>query len=145
MTSVVYFAAKWLYSFHPAKNELFYGSTAKPVKMMSIKKKFNYGNIDRLAEWVSVPYDSAESMVIIMPKEGLTLDNMIKSMTEGVFLNITENIYSEETQANVDLTMPTFSISSIVSLVEPFRNVIIIMIEIFDQQLIIHKSLNRWE
>lgn len=132
MTSVVYFAAKWLYSFNPAKNELFYGNTDRPVKMMSIKKKFNYGHIDRLAQWVSVPYDSAESMVIVMPDERLSLDNMIKSMTEGVFLNITENIFKEETQANVDLTMPTFSISSLVSLVEPFRKVIIIMIEIFD-------------
>lgn len=91
--------------------------------MMNIKKKFNYGNINRLAEWVSIPYDSAESMVILLPDENVGLDKLIQNMSEDVFLNITENIYKEETQANVDLTMPTFRISSLVSLVEPFQKV----------------------
>ncbi|CAO1407105.1 unnamed protein product [Diamesa serratosioi] len=122
MTSVVYFAAKWLYTFKPAGNELFYNTNShKSVKMMSIKKKFNYGHINRLAEWVAIPYDSAESMVIIMPEEHISLDKMILNMSEDVFLNITENVNKDETQANVDLLMPTFTISSLVSLVEPFR------------------------
>ena len=128
MTSAVYFSAKWLYAFQPADNGVFYKSSGeqKSVKMMTIKKKFNYGNLNNMAQWIAIPYDSAESMVIIMPAQGISLDSMISRMNHDTFLNITENIYKEETQANVDVTMPTFSISSIVSLVKPFRDVIII-------------------
>ena len=132
MSSVVYFSAKWLYSFKPASSELFYSrEESKYVKMMNIKKKFNYGSIDGLGQWVSVPYDSAESMVVIFPDARIGLDKMIERMTDGVFLNITENISKEETQANVDLTMPTFSISSLVSLVEPFKKVNIIVLKLY--------------
>lgn len=129
MTSAVYFSAKWLYAFQSAPQGLFTKNSGqkKSVKMMTIKKKFNYGKINNMAEWISIPYDSAESMVIILPVEGLPLDTMISNMPQETFLNITENIFKEETQANVDVTMPTFSISSIVSLVKPFREVIIMI------------------
>lgn len=147
MTSAVYFSAKWLYAFQPAANEIFYKSTGeqKPVKMMTINKKFNYGKINNDAEWISIPYDSAESMVIILPSPRVSLDNLIRGLSHNDFVNITENIYKEETQANVDITMPTFSISSIVSLVQPFREVIIITIKLSLNSLIFDNHFIRWE
>lgn len=127
MTSAVYFSAKWLYQFQSAPQGLFTKTSGeqKPVKMMTIKKKFNYGKINNMAEWISIPYDSAECMVIVLPAEGISLDSMISNMPQETFVNITENIFKEETQANLDVTMPTFSLSSMVSLVKPFREVII--------------------
>lgn len=106
-------------------------SSQVPVQMMQIKKKFHWGVFkndsksgEEYAQWVSVPYNSTESMIIILPNEDKTLDETISAIKKDDISQIVK-IISERNSANavVDLTLPKFRIESALSLVPSLKKV----------------------
>lgn len=122
MSSAVYFKGGWIYKFNPAtKGEFFTGNgERKAVPMMTLRKKLPYGNIRKMAEWISIPYNSSDSMIVILPKPDLSLDNFINRFSEEDMDLIMASL-GNDNYANVNLTMPKFKIDSVTSLVKPMQ------------------------
>lgn len=121
MSSAVYFKGQWIFKLNPGGTEDFYVTESTPVKvpMMKLLKKLPYGKIrnGNLCEWISLPYNSNDSMVIILPREGLPLEEMIQNLNiQDVFDSMNIDNYG-----NVSLTLPKFKVESISSLVSPLQ------------------------
>lgn len=91
--------------------------------MMSMKRKFHWGKIANFAEWVAIPYESSDMLVIILPKNGANVDNVMSSMSAVDLGNIIRDIDSDTAKANVNLTLPKFKFESTTNLVEPLQRV----------------------
>lgn len=121
MTSAVYFKGEWIFRLNPGGIEDFYVTQDKPVKvpMMKLLKKLPYGKLDNgnLGEWISLPYNSNDSMVIILPREGLPVEELIQKLNvQDIFDSMTIDSYG-----NVTLTLPRFKVESKSSLVVPLQ------------------------
>lgn len=147
LTSAIYFKGKFIYSFQEAQPGFFYSPTG-PVnsKMMSMKRKFNWGTLGNFAEWVSIPYESSgesdeiiaignsfkplsfvsDALVIILPNKGFSIENVMTTMNVQDLGNLIEAIDSDSSRATVNLTLPKFKLESTTNLVDPLRRVIIL-------------------
>lgn len=126
LISTLYFSGKWYFKFENVTSEDFNLPNGQRIKvpMMKIKKKYNYGKIADYAEWGAIPYESrGESMVIILPKVGTTIDETIERLTNEDILNICDSARSDYTSAELTLTLPKFKLSSTTNLVEPLKKV----------------------
>lgn len=90
---------------------------------MTMKRKFHWGKIGNFAEWVAIPYESSDMLVIILPKSGANVDNVISSMSAVDLGNIIRDIDNDASKANVNLTLPKFKFESTTNLVEPLQRV----------------------
>lgn len=91
--------------------------------MMTMKRKFHWGKIGNFAEWVAIPYESSDMLVIILPKNGANVDNVMSSMSAVDLGNIIRDMDSDTAKANVNLTLPKFKFESTTNLVEPLQRV----------------------
>lgn len=124
MTSAIYFKGKFVYSFSEAKPGIFYTPTgAVSSQMMSMKRKFNWGRLGNFAEWVAIPYESADALVIILPNNGVSLENVMSSMNAQDLANLIQEVDSETSVASVSLTLPKFKIESTTNLISPLQRV----------------------
>lgn len=127
LVSTLYYSGKWLFTFSNTSVEDFTLANGRKIKvpMMKIKKKFNHGKLGDYAEWGSIPYESREAMVMILPKEGTTVDQTIQRMTNEEILNICDSARSDYTSAELTLTVPKFKIASTTNLVDPLKRVFV--------------------
>lgn len=121
MSSAVYFKGGWIYKFNPAtKGEFFTESGPKSCPMMTLRKKLPYGTVGNMADWISIPYNSSDSMIVILPKQNVPLETFIKRFNKNDMNNIMDSLGGDN-YANVNLTMPKFKIDSTASLVKPLQ------------------------
>lgn len=98
LTSAMYYKDSWTYTFHPAGPRTFKTPTGdKTVDMMFMKKKFKSGNLGDYARWVAVPYESDDSLIIILPHENSTVDKVINQMDEQTFNQIMLDLDGDDT------------------------------------------------
>lgn len=89
LTSALYFKSTWIYKFQPAKKGIFKGPKGDvEVEMMQMKQQFRWGKIDDYAEWVAIPYESEDSLVIILPNKNKTLDDVMTTFNERALTEI---------------------------------------------------------
>lgn len=89
LTSAVYYKANFVYRFNPAQPGLFNTPSGQiQVDMMNMKRKFRWGKVGDIAEWVAIPYESEDSLIIILPNKNMNLENVIGAMNEDTFLDI---------------------------------------------------------
>jgi len=125
LASTIFFKGKWQHSFQPAKPDVFYitPERTQTAHFMRIKRRYNFGRIDEIATYVSIPYRSEDAMIVLLPNEGITLDDAIDQLTHEQIYTMIDNVCKDRKIANVNLTMPRFEIDSTSSLVEPLKNV----------------------
>lgn len=98
LASSIYFKASWIYTFQPAVPGTFKTPNGeKTVQMMNMKRKFHSGEIGDYARWVSMPYKSEDSFIIILPHEGFTVDDVTEKMNERAFYNVLSDVDREDT------------------------------------------------
>lgn len=124
LTSAVYFKGNWVYTFQPAVPGVFHAPGGDiQVQMMNQKRKYRWGKIRDIAEWAAMPYESQDSLVIILPNEGQKIDDVIEQITHREIDDIMYNMGNERSNADVNFTLPKFTIESTTNLVEPYQKV----------------------
>lgn len=134
LASTLYFKGKWIYSFTNVSQETFHTPRGDiVVPMMNITRKYNYGKIKDFASWGTIPYESSkETMVIILPEKGVTIDEAINRLTTPDVYSICELAHKDWTTAELTISIPKFKISSTTNLVEPLKKVSRIFLIKFD-------------
>jgi serpin B len=123
LASAIYFKAKWLFEFENIGDKDFTTPEGvKQVQMMRIQeRKFHGGKLDDYATWMTVPYRAEESMLIILPNEGETLDGVIEKLDPKSFENLMYEIKDEDNEVQANVTIPKFKIETSSSLIEPLK------------------------
>ena len=119
LLNAIYFNGSWTHQF-PKKNtrlENFQGYTRdiKKVDMMHQERKFFYADNSRFAA-VELPYGNGQySMTVLLPNEGVSINDMMKQLTAGEFAKLQQQM----SECIVDLKLPRFSTTTNVSLNVP--------------------------
>ncbi|CAG9804157.1 unnamed protein product [Chironomus riparius] len=124
LASTVYFRGQWLFTFNSTQTSDFNLSPNETVQVdtMRIRKKFHSGTFDNIkARWAAIPYNSTESMIVVMPKDGETLDNVIEKMTGYDIKDIVDVVIGYPTLNFVNITLPKFKLKTTVQLTEPLK------------------------
>lgn len=108
-TNALYFKGIWTSKFEKGDTEegLFTNAdnTAATVSYMCQTESFLYGSDDH-ASYVSLPYgNEAYSMVIMLPKEGISAAKLASALTPAVWENRMNSMHRRE----VDLQIPSFT------------------------------------
>lgn len=124
MLSAIYFKGKFVYTFQPSKPGIFNSPSGPiPVQNMNMKQEFRYGKMHDVAEWVAMPYEGNDALVIILPFQNTTIDAVIEGLEYQYFRTILHGLDRDETKAKVNITLPKFKLSSFTNLVEPLKKV----------------------
>lgn len=124
LTSAIYFKGNWVYTFHPAKPGIFHTPKGDvTAEMMNMKRKFRWGKIGDLAQWAAMPYESDDSLVIILPNEDKTVEDVINNLGYRELDDVMTGMDSDSSNADVNITLPKFKFESTTSLVEPLQKV----------------------
>ena len=125
LASTVYFRGQWLFTFNTTQSDFKLTPNEKiQVDSIKIRKKFHSGTFDNIkARWAAIPYNSTESMIVVMPKDGETLDNVIDKMTGYDIKDIVDVVIGHPTMNFVNITLPKFKLKTTVQLTEPLRKV----------------------
>ena len=114
LLNAIYFKGAWAERFDKGntKDETFKGySTKKQVPMMSQEHEFNYQE-NELCQALCLPYgNNAYRMTILLPKEGKTISDVLKTLTADTWQN-----YLWMGSATVDVKLPRFESESDVKL-----------------------------
>ncbi|MCD4736509.1 MAG: serpin family protein [Bacteroidales bacterium] len=110
LINAVYFNGTWVYEFDEqyTEPETFYLSNGatKEVEMMKQEATLNYSG-NELFEAVDLYYGRGNySMVIMLPKEGFGLDDIINELNENTWSEWMNNF----SEANIQLKMPKFKL-----------------------------------
>lgn len=95
LTSAIYFKGQWLFSFNSTEqNEFTLPNKEKiQVESMKIRKKYHAGRFDNIdAKWAAIPYNSTEALVIILPNEDKTVDEVIAQMDGSEMTEIIDDL-----------------------------------------------------
>ncbi|KAG5681957.1 hypothetical protein PVAND_011358 [Polypedilum vanderplanki] len=119
MSSAVFFKGEWIFKFNPAQPGLFFYEPGNSIQanMMTLRRKLQYGTLNNLGNWVAIPYNSSDMMIVFLPYEGKKVDDVIQALR---IIDLVESI-NQDTYANVNLTLPKFKIETRSSLVEPLQ------------------------
>ena len=114
LLNAIYFKGTWAEKFDKdnTKDETFKGYSAdKQVPMMHQEHEFNYAETDD-CQALCLPYGNlAYRMTILLPKEGKTINDVLKNLTVETWQN-----YQIMGRAIVDLKLPRFESKSDVNL-----------------------------
>lgn len=114
LLNAIYFKGAWAERFDKGntKDETFKGySTKKQVPMMSQEHEFNYQE-NELCQALCLPYgNNAYRMTILLPKEGKTISDVLKTLTADTWQN-----YLWMGSAIVDVKLPRFESESDIKL-----------------------------
>jgi serine protease inhibitor len=110
LINAIYFKGAWTYQFDPAKtaDAAFTTSTGGPVtcSMMNQKTTYAYKETPQ-AQIIDLPYgDRLFSMIIILPKEGINIDQFAGELTQQQWNGFVSNLDSNE----VSLSLPKFKL-----------------------------------
>lgn len=102
LTSAVYFKANWIFKFNPSSPGIF-ETPSGPVQvdMMNMKRKFRWGKMGDYAEWAAIPYESEDSLVIILPNRGQSLENVINIMNEKSLIDVLYEFDRDSTNVRI--------------------------------------------
>ena len=95
LTSAIYFKGQWLFYFNSTEqNEFTLPNKEKiQVESMKIRKKYHAGRFDNIdAKWAAIPYNSTEALVIILPNEDKTVDEVINQMDGSEMTEIIDDL-----------------------------------------------------
>lgn len=114
LLNAIYFKGAWAEKFdkNNTKDETFKGYSAeKQVPMMHQEHEFNYSETDN-CQALCLPYGNlAYRMTILLPKEGKTINDVLKNLTAGTWER-----YQIMGRAIVDLKLPRFESTTDVGL-----------------------------
>ena len=114
LLNAIYFKGAWAEKFdkNNTKDETFKGYSAeKQVPMMHQEHEFNYSETDN-CQALCLPYGNlAYRMTILLPKEGKTINDVLKNLTAEIWQN-----YQIMDRAFVDLKLPRFESTTDVGL-----------------------------
>ena len=116
LMNTIYFKGVWTDKFLKAntRDEVFKGEDGKKQKvpMMNQTRHFSYTEND-LCQALCLPYSNgAYQMIILLPKEGKTVQEVAQSLTADSW----EKCYDQMRSVNVDVKLPRFESSSEVDL-----------------------------
>jgi serpin B len=110
LINAIYFKGTWTYQFDPAKttDAVFTFSAGNTVscRMMNQKTTYAYHATEQ-AQIIDLPYSNRSfSMTIILPKEGINIDQFAAELTRQQWDTFVNSLDSTE----VDLSMPKFKV-----------------------------------
>lgn len=70
-----------------------------------------------------MPYESQDSLIIILPNANYNVDTVINSLTYNEFDEVLYGIENEAKRADVNITLPKFKLESTTNLIEPLKRV----------------------
>jgi len=110
LINAIYFKGAWTYQFDPAKtvSAAFTTSMGSPVtcSMMTQKTIYAYKETPQ-AQIIDLPYgDRLFSMTIILPKEGINIDQFAGELTQQQWNELVSSLDSTE----VSLSLPKFKL-----------------------------------
>jgi serpin B len=110
LINAIYFKGTWSYQFDPSKtiDTTFTPSLGNtvPCKMMKQKARYAYHATDQL-QIIDLPYgDRLFSMTIILPQEGMNIDQFAAELTQQQWDAMVHSLDSAE----VELSMPKFKL-----------------------------------
>lgn len=101
LVNAIYFKGNWTHKFDKAKTtdaefKLADGTTA-PIKLMSNKEEYNYAENDDL-QLIGMPYgaDKTIKMWVLLPKQGKSLDEMVKGLDAAKFAQLRERAWERD-------------------------------------------------
>ena len=109
LLNAVYFKAPWVYKFEKelTKKNTFTNSdgSVSLVPTMHMKRRLDY-TLDVSARYLSLPYGQKDafSMVLILPREDQTIDNVLNYITYRTWNLTLHNLHKE----NIALSLPRF-------------------------------------
>lgn len=119
LSSTIYFKGNWIFEFTPTESLMFKkpDEPAFPVtSMKSVFKKYHYGYLsDNNGEWLSIPYNSTESLLILLPNKTskFEIDEFIAKTPASDITDIFDLINdSSPPNTLVNITMPRFKVDS---------------------------------
>lgn len=102
LTSALYYKANFIYRFNPAQPGIFNTPNGQiQAEMMNIKRKFRWGKVGDFASWVAIPYESGDSLIILLPNEGRSLENVISVMTANNFADVLYDFDRDSTNVRI--------------------------------------------
>lgn len=131
LSSTIYFKGNWIFEFTPAGEMTFTGARNEEFAVKAIKsvfKKYHYGYLsDELGEWLSIPYNSTEALLILLPNKtkSLQIDDFIQRTPTSDISDIIDLINDRaEPNTLVNITMPRFKVESSADLKSSLKKVI---------------------
>lgn len=130
MSSALFFKGDWLFEFSRPDPGKFTTSKLEEVDVEMIStsfKKYHYGYLsENNGEWVSIPYNSTEAMVILLPAKDKfpTLNEFLQATPSTDITDIAEIIaQSYPPHTLVNITLPKFKIKSSIELKDSLQKV----------------------
>lgn len=127
LSSALYFKGDWLFAFSKTEIGPFYTPTQTlNVPMMTLNyKKFHYGHLSNdNGEWLAIPYNSTDSMLILLPNKTRQIDEFINVTPYTDITDIIDIIVeSNHPRTLVNITLPKFKINSAVQLDSALKKV----------------------
>ena len=116
LVNTIYFKGIWMDKFRKAntEDEVFKGEDGnkKKVPMMNQTSRFYYTE-DDLCQTLCMPYgNGAYQMIVLLPKEGRTVQEVAQSLTADSW----ENMYDQMRRVRVEVKLPRFESESEVNL-----------------------------
>ena len=113
LANAIYFKGTWMKQFktRSTKKNTFYGNANQEVDFMFQKDRIQstkYGGNSRL---VSLPYDGSASMMILLPDEGVTLDQVITNLNSDEFEKAISNFEFVQ-RPETELYLPKFKMET---------------------------------
>lgn len=117
--STMYFKGKWIFEFTPTEPLMFRKPDEPAFPVSTIKcvfKKYHYGYLhDHNGEWLSIPYNSTEALLILLPNrtKNFQIDDFIAATPSSDIADIIDIINDPRLPNTlVNITMPRFKIKS---------------------------------
>jgi len=119
LANTVYYKGQWLFPFGAVDKNDFYLSSGNKIQVdsMSVVAKFLCGSFPYVsARWCVIPYNSSESMIIILPNDGECIENIVNSLILKDFMDIIRSMNNIPAEQILNVTLPKFAISSSINL-----------------------------
>lgn len=122
LVNAIYFKGNWTHKFDKDKTTdaefKLADGTKSPIKLMSNKEEYNYAENDDL-QLIGMPYgaDKTVKMWVLLPREGKSLDEQVKSLDAAKFSQLRQRAWEREGT----IKLPRFKMRFSDELVEDFK------------------------
>jgi serine protease inhibitor len=94
-----------MFEFGPAQPGDFTKSNGEVIKVPMMKqenRQYKYGEFEKLAHWLSIPYRSEETMIIIVPDDDHNVDDVINELDPRDFVSLMSDVNNESNDVRKD-------------------------------------------